>query len=68
MGPAGNCPCLRKQRGEYVPIVEAFIPPEVWAFLTEEEQNHINELKLRAAMRSIFGKQTEASNVHTPSP
>jgi hypothetical protein len=66
MGPPGDCPCIRKQRGQPVPITEAYVSSDAWNYLTDEEKTIINELKLTAALRSIFSKQPEASNVHTP--
>ena len=61
MGPPGDCPCIRRSKGLPVPIAETYVAPEVWDFLTEEEQKTINELKLRPAMRYIFAKK-EAPN------
>ena len=57
MGPPGDCPCIRRSKGLPVPISETYVAPEVWNFLTEEEQKTINDLKLRAAMRYIFAKK-----------
>ena len=48
LGPPGNCPCIRAGRGEKLPINEIFIAPSLFALLPEEDQNTINDLKLKA--------------------
>lgn len=49
MGPTPTtCPCALQARGEKVPIKEAFISPDVFALLPEEDQQTINALKLKA--------------------
>ena len=57
MGPAGDCPCIRRSKGLPVPITEAYVSPDAWNYLTDEEKTTINELKMTAAMRSIFAKR-----------
>lgn len=54
MGPAGDCPCIRREKGLPVPITETYVSKDVWDSMTDEEKNTINEIKLRAAMRYIF--------------
>lgn len=54
MGPPGDCPCLRRSRGQPVKVNEVYVAPEAWDFLTAEEQATINELKLAAALRMAF--------------
>jgi len=57
IGPAGDCPCLRRDRGEHVSITEITISSELFALLPEEDQNTINTLKMKAlALR--LGKST----------
>jgi hypothetical protein len=48
MGPAGDCPCLRRQRGQKVEITETFISPSLFALLTDEDKNTVNEIKRKA--------------------
>ncbi len=57
MGPIGDCPCIRRSKGLPVPIHEAYAAPGWWDHLTDEEKETINELKLTAALRSIFAKR-----------
>jgi hypothetical protein len=54
MGPPGNCPCIRQQKGLTVPITESYISPDAWNYLTDEEKTTINELKLTAALRMVI--------------
>lgn len=58
MGPAGDCPCIRKSKGLPVPIKETYAFPGYWDYLTDDEKKTINDLKLAAVMRSIFDKPT----------
>ena len=59
MGPAGDCPCIRRSKGLSVPITETYAFPGYWNFLTDAEKNTINELKLIAVMRSVFEKHPQ---------
>ena len=54
MGPAGDCPCIRRSKGLSVPITETYLSESAWGYLTDEEKKTINDLKLTAALRSIF--------------
>jgi len=47
-GPAGDCPCIRQARGEKIEITEAFIAPELFALLPDEDKLTINKLKQKA--------------------
>jgi hypothetical protein len=55
LGPPGDCPCIRREKGLPVPIKEAYCSPEAFDMLTEEEKNIINNLKLTAALRLMQG-------------
>lgn len=57
MGPVGDCQCIRRSKGLHVPITEAYVPQEWWDYLSDDEKETINELKLRAAMRIVFGRR-----------
>jgi hypothetical protein len=48
MGPAGDCPCIRRSKGLPVPITETFIAPALFDCLSDEDKNTINELKHKA--------------------
>jgi hypothetical protein len=48
MGPAGDCPCLRRARGQRVEITETYVSPDVFALLPDEDKLTINELKAKA--------------------
>ena len=48
MGPPGNCPCIRRGRGEVIPVTEIFISPTLFDLLPEEDKQTINELKMKA--------------------
>jgi hypothetical protein len=48
MGPPGNCPCIRQARGEKLPITEINISDSLFALLSDEDKNTINELKMKA--------------------
>lgn len=63
MGPLGNCPCVRRQRGEKVEITETFISKELFALLPVADQLAINALKRKALGLSLCTQRTSA-----PSP
>lgn len=48
MGPAGDCPCIRRSKGLPVPITETFIASDIFDCLTDEDKNTINGLKQKA--------------------
>lgn len=48
MGPPGNCPCIRMQRGEKLEITEITIAPALFACLSDKDKNTINDLKTKA--------------------
>jgi len=48
IGPIGNCPCIRMQRGEKIEITEIQIGAALFALLSDEEKDTINKLKLKA--------------------
>lgn len=56
MGPIGNCPCVRRQRGEVLPPDDVFISGKALATLTYEELRQFEDLKMKALSRSIFSK------------
>lgn len=53
MGPAGNCPCIRRQRGEKIEITETYIAPTLFALLSDEDKMTINNLKWKALGLSL---------------
>lgn len=48
VGPQGDCPCIRAQRGEQPEITETFISPDVFALLDKADKLMINSLKRKA--------------------
>lgn len=56
MGPAGDCYCIRKARGQKIDIKETYISPELFALLSDEDKNTINELKHKALSLFLFPK------------
>lgn len=48
IGPAGECPCIRKQKGLPIEITEAHISKEIFSLLPDEDKNTINQLKHKA--------------------
>ena len=48
IGPIGDCPCIRKEKGLYVPITEVYISPKLFELLPDEDKQTINELKHKA--------------------
>jgi len=48
LGPVGDCPCIRKERGQKIEITETYISPDLFALLSDEEKNTINRLKGKA--------------------
>lgn len=48
MGPVGDCPCIRKSRGEKVEITETQISSELFSLLSDEDKETINNLKHKA--------------------
>lgn len=48
MGPIGDCPCIRREKGLPVPITETFISPQLFDLLPDEDKRTINELKHKA--------------------
>jgi hypothetical protein len=56
MGPLGDCPCLRRQRGQKVEITETTISPELFALLPDEDKETINALKHKALGLWMFSK------------
>lgn len=48
IGPVGNCPCVRQARGEKLPITETYISPDLFALLSDEDKQTINDLKHKA--------------------
>lgn len=51
IGPAGDCPCVRRQKGLSVGIPETHISESLWKLLTDDEKNTVNEIKRRALGR-----------------
>jgi hypothetical protein len=67
MGPPGDCPCLRKARGQKVEITETFIAPDIFATLSDEDKNTINAIKQKAfftwfAERKSSKNETQATS------
>jgi hypothetical protein len=58
MGPIGNCPCLKAQRGEKVQATEIYISQDLFSLLSEEEREMINRLKVKALALSLFDNHT----------
>lgn len=56
MGPSGNCPCIRQARGEKIEITEIFTAPSVFAWLSDEDKNTINSLKMKALALMLQSK------------
>lgn len=54
MGPFGNCPCIRQQRGEKIRTTEIFISPDLFDLLSEADKETINSLKMKALAMSLF--------------
>lgn len=48
IGPAGDCPCIRAEKGLPLKITETYISPDVWDHLSDEDKKTINELKSKA--------------------
>jgi len=48
---------MRQARGEKIPVTEVFISPELFALLPEEDQNTINDLKVKALGLYLFNKK-----------
>lgn len=48
IGPAGDCPCIRKQKGLPIEITEAYVSKEVFSYLPDADKNIINQLKHKA--------------------
>lgn len=48
IGPIGDCPCIRKQKGLPIEITEAHISKEIFSLLPDEDKNIINQLKYKA--------------------
>lgn len=48
MGPPGDCPCIRRQKGLKVEITECYIAPEIFASLSDEDKKTINDIKHKA--------------------
>lgn len=48
MGPPGDCPCIRREKGLPVEITETTISPELFSLLSDDDKNTINQLKFKA--------------------
>lgn len=48
IGPVGDCPCIRTEKGLPVKITETYIAPEVFDCLSDDDKQTINDLKLKA--------------------
>ena len=48
LGPAGDCPCIRRAKGLPVPITETYIAPHLFALLPDADKQTINDLKVKA--------------------
>lgn len=48
IGPEGDCPCLRKMRGQKVDITETYVAADIFDLLPDEDKNTINSLKHKA--------------------
>lgn len=53
VGPAGDCPCVRREKGLAVDIPETKISDDLWNLLTDEEKQTVNEIKMRALGRFL---------------
>ena len=64
IGPAGDCPCIRRAKGLPVPITETQISPELFALLPDGDKETINRLKVKALglfmNKKMGGKADEA--------
>jgi len=45
VGPAGDCPCVRREKGLTVDIPETKISDDLWNLLTDQEKQTVNEIK-----------------------
>ena len=63
MGPAGDCPCIRKNKGLKVEITEAHISPKLFALLSDEDKNIINNLKSKALGLWLIAGNVEKKEV-----
>ncbi len=57
MGASGTdtyCPCEMKRKGLKVSIQEAYISPDVWNSMEDEDKRKINEIKTKAAFSYMF--------------
>lgn len=57
IGPAGDCPCIRTEKGLPVKITETYIAPEVYDCLPDEDKRTINVLKMKAVALYIRKKK-----------
>lgn len=48
IGPVGDCPCIRKEKGLPIEIKETYIAPDLFALLPDEDKRIINDLKQKA--------------------
>jgi hypothetical protein len=53
IGPLGDCPCLRRSRGQKVEITETSVAPEIFSLLDDEDKTLINRLKVKALGRYL---------------
>lgn len=53
MGPPGDCPCIRQQKGLPVQMQEVQISEDLWNLLTEDEKKTVNDIKYRALGRYL---------------
>jgi hypothetical protein len=66
IGPVGDCPCIRRQRGLPVPITETTISPALFELLPDEDKNMINDLKVKAL--GLFMDQRRGREPVAPEP
>lgn len=69
IGPVGDCPCIRRARGEKVAITETHISASLFALLPEDDQNTINALKHKALeFLTLRKRQDKAAQPEAPAP
>lgn len=59
IGPAGDCPCIRKAKGLPIKITETKISDELFQLLSDEDKNTINSLKHKALALWMNRKKSE---------
>jgi hypothetical protein len=53
LGPQGDCPCIRAEKGLKQKITETFISQDIFDLLSDEDKQIVNSIKQKAVAKFL---------------